>query len=218
MSNVTNYKITILTSASTWMNKYIPELVQRLKPYKVQWIHEATELCNGDICFIISFDKILKKEYLNKHQHNIVVHESNLPKGKGMSPLTWQILEGENRIPITLCEADEQVDAGKIYIQDYLIFRGDELIDELRHKQAIKTCDMCLDFIRSYPKIIDVGREQIGESTFYRRRYPTDSKLDIDKTIREQFNLLRIVDNEKYPAFFEIADHRYVLKIEKETK
>jgi len=41
-----------------------------------------------------------------------------------------------------------------------------------------------------------------------------DSRLDIDRSIKEQFNLLRVVGNEEYPAFFEINGHKYLLKIE----
>jgi len=55
---------------------------------------------------------------------------------------------------------------------------------------------------------------QILES-FYLRRRPEDSRLDPDKTIREQFNLLRVVDNEKYPAFFDLHGQRFLLKVEK---
>jgi len=56
--------------------------------------------------------------------------------------------------------------------------------------------------------------EQGGGETFYEKRDKEGSKLDIDKTIREQFNLLRIVNNDDYPAFFELEGNRYILKIE----
>ena len=58
------------------------------------------------------------------------------------------------------------------------------------------------------------GKSQRGEETFYKKRTPKDSELDINKTIKEQFNLLRIVDNEKYPAFFKFKNKIYTLKIE----
>ena len=57
---------------------------------------------------------------------------------------------------------------------------------------------------------------QTGEETFYKKRNSENSKLDIDKSIKEQFNLLRIVDNDSYPAFFEVDGNRYILKIELE--
>jgi methionyl-tRNA formyltransferase len=57
---------------------------------------------------------------------------------------------------------------------------------------------------------------QSGESSFYPKRSPADSMIDINKTIIEQFNLLRIVDNERYPAYFDWLGKRYYLRIEKE--
>jgi methionyl-tRNA formyltransferase len=216
MSNVTKYKITILSSKFTWLNQYIPDLIERLKPHDVRWIHEICDMNEGEICFIISFNRLLTQDHLVRHKHNIVIHESDLPKGKGMSPLSWQILEGKNKIPITLFEAAQSVDAGEIYLQDYLVFEGHELVDELRHKQAMKTFEMCLEFVKKYPNIASEGKKQVGQSTYYDCRTPADSKLDIDKTIRNQFNLLRIVDNNNYPAFFDMGDYRYVLKIEKQ--
>jgi methionyl-tRNA formyltransferase len=57
---------------------------------------------------------------------------------------------------------------------------------------------------------------QFGEETFYPRRGAIDSELSIDSTIRQQFDLLRTVDNEAYPAFFYHKGNKYILKIEKD--
>ena len=62
------------------------------------------------------------------------------------------------------------------------------------------------------------GRKQTGLTTFYSRRGPEDSKLDINKTISEQFNLMRVCNNEKYPAFFIKDGVKYLLKIEKSNE
>ncbi len=60
------------------------------------------------------------------------------------------------------------------------------------------------------------GIPQNGDETFFPRRKYKDSELDINKSILEQFNLLRIVDNERYPAFFYINETKYILKIYRE--
>jgi methionyl-tRNA formyltransferase len=73
---------------------------------------------------------------------------------------------------------------------------------------------MCLKFINNYD-IYKIPNKQNGEETFYPKRSAKDSELDIDTSIREQFNLLRIVSNEDYPAFFNIGGHKYMIKIEK---
>jgi len=142
-----------------------------------------------------------------------VVHASDLPQGKGWSPLTWQILEGINRIPIALFEADKKVDSGPIYAQRWLEFEGHELIDDLRDGLANATLELCRWFVDHYPESAIQGREQVGEETFYARRRQENSEIDPNKTISEQFNLLRVVDNRRYPAFFEWKGRRFFLEI-----
>ena len=85
----------------------------------------------------------------------------------------------------------------------------------MRQKQAEYTIKLCVSFVEDYPAIISGGTDQSGESTYYKKRGPKDSKLDPDKTIWEQFNLLRVVNKEHYPAYFELNEIRYMLKIEK---
>ncbi len=213
------FNITIMSDMNSWINKYIPELISKIeKKHNVNWVHDINDIPNGDFVFYLGCGRIVPPEILARNKHNLVVHESDLPKGKGWSPLTWQILEGKNEIPIVLFEAVEKVDSGKIYAKDVMKFNGLELVEELRKEQAEKTIQLCLKFIHEYPEILDKGEEQIGEATYYPRRTPKDSRLDPDKTVREQFNLLRVVDNERYPAFFEIDGEKYILKIEKEKK
>lgn len=112
-------------------------------------------------------------------------------------------------------EAEKSVDSGKIYIQDAMHFNGTELVEELRQKQAEYTIKLCVSFVEDYPGIISRGVNQSGKSSYYKKRGPDDSKLDPDKTIREQFNLMRVVDNKRYPAYFELNGIRYTLKIKK---
>jgi methionyl-tRNA formyltransferase len=112
-----------------------------------------------------------------------------------------------------LFEAKDKVDSGNIYLQESIILDGSELIDELREKQGKATMKLILQFVAQYPNI--QGRAQNGESSYYPRRTAEDSRLDVDMTIREQFNLLRVVDNERYPAFFENKGIKYKIEITK---
>ena len=88
-----------------------------------------------------------------------------------------------------------------------------ELYDEIRMKQAEITFELIDCFLTKYPNVNFT--KQDGDPTFYRRRNPSDSQLDVDQTIRNQFNLLRICNNNDWPAFFEISGVKYKLKIEK---
>lgn len=83
----------------------------------------------------------------------------------------------------------------------------------MARKNCAKKIEMCLKFLESY--VGKTPKKQDGEESFYPKRTPEDCELDINKTIKEQFNLLRIVDNELYPAFFKYNGIKYKLKIEK---
>jgi len=179
----------------------------------VQWTHRVCDLGSGDLCFYLSCSQVVPKSIRDRFHHNLVVHESDLPSGKGWSPLTWQILEGKNRIPVTLFEATEKVDSGDIYLQEWLEFEGHELIDELRQAQAAATLHLCRAFVNRYPEVLQSAKPQVGKESFYPRRKPKDSRLDVNCSLAQQFNLLRVVDNEKYPAFFELHDRQYLLKV-----
>jgi len=207
--------ITILTDETSWMNKFDRVLEEKLKDAgcDVQCVSRREDLRNGDIAFLLSCFEIVKPEFLRRNQHNIVVHASELPAGKGWSPTTWQILEGKNDIPLTLFEATDKVDAGQVYARDYIHLNGDELIDDWQDALGEKIVEMCCAFAGKLTTGEVSGEDQAGEESFYRRRRPADSELDVSKTIYEQFNLMRVVDNEKYPAFFKKDGHKYILKI-----
>lgn len=210
-------KVDIITTSKSWLMDGVNVLHQDLEAlgHSVAVATKPEELGEGDILLILSYWGLLSDEALSKHVHNLVVHESALPEGKGWSPLTWQVLEGKTEIPITLFEAVKKVDAGDIYLQGQVRLEGHELIDGIRSLQAKATFDLCQEFVEQYPQLVATKQVQSGEETFYPRRGPKDSRLDPGQSLSDQFNLLRVVDNESYPAFFEHNNHRYVVKIEK---
>ena len=210
-----NKKITILVDNDSWVLSYAKTLVDRFtdRGYAVSLARCHSEVDVGWVNFMLGCIKLTPENILEKNQHNFVVHESKLPFGKGFSPMTWAILEGENIIPICLIEASDDVDSGDIWVEDVIYLDGTELNNEWKSKQGNKTIEMCLRVIDEYKNI--KPRKQIGYSTFFSRRKKEDSELDLDKNIGQQFPLLRVVDNELYPAFFYQNGIKYILSIQK---
>ena len=128
--------------------------------------------------------------------------------------MTWQLLEGSDRIPVTLFEAVEELDAGPIHAQMHIHLNGMELISEWQAKQAEATIQLCLDWVANFPTSASSPTAQAGEPTFYARRRPGDSRLDAERPLIDQFNLLRVIDNVRYPAFVNIRGRRYTIRIE----
>lgn len=183
----------------------------------MRWIHNPAQLAPGDVCLLLSCGRLLSPEQLALHRHNLVVHESALPQGQGWSPMSWQILEDASSIPITLFEATSALDAGPIYLQQQIVLEGHELVEEWRALQAQATLELCLAWFDRYREVVAAGRAQQGEASHYRRRRPVDSQLDPERSLAEQFNLLRVVDNQRYPAFFHWRGRLYVLQVQPES-
>ena len=208
-------RITILSDRGSWINAFLPGLIGSLwqRGHAVRWIHTPSALFQGDVCLMLSCGRLLSSEQLALHRHNLVVHASALPQGQGWSPMTWQILEGASSIPISLFEAVADLDAGSIYLQKQLSLQGHELAEEWRVLLAKATLDLCLAWFDRYQEVVSAVQPQSGEASHYPRRRPVDSQLDPESSLEEQFNLLRVVDNESYPAFFYWQNYRYDLFI-----
>jgi methionyl-tRNA formyltransferase len=128
--------------------------------------------------------------------------------------MTWQIHEGARQIPITLFEATAELDAGPIYLQHTCDLQGTGLVDEWRALQAKATIALCLNWLDRYTEVLEQAQPQQGQTSHYRRRQPTDSQLDPQRSLAVQLNLLRVVVNRRYPAFVELRGRRFELLIQ----
>lgn len=208
-------RVSVVVDGDSWFIPHAEGLVRRIAADgDTAALHtSAGEVPEGDIAFYLSCEHITPPEILARNRRNLVVHASDVPKGRGMSPLTWQILEGAAEIPICLMEMVEEVDAGPVVFHDMMTFEDHELIDELRAKQAAMCIELCLRYL-GQPEP-PVGEPQTGKATFYARRDPGHSRLDPEKSIAAQFDLMRVVDNKRYPAFFDYRGWRYEFHIRK---
>lgn len=207
--------ISVVVDNDSWVLPYAATLVDQINGVgDCATLHRSYETVGeGQIAFFLGCVTKAPSSILKRNTYNLVVHESALPQGRGFAPMTWQILEGKKNIPVCLIEAAEAVDAGQIYAQSTIELRGNELVEEWRDLQGKKTIDMCMNFVQSL--VVPKGQEQLGTPTLYKRRTPKDSQIDPDRSIADQFNLLRVCDNERYPAYFVHEGQTYLLKIEK---
>jgi len=198
-----------------WLGAHIDvgALRERHGSFTIDTHHEQRAVRGYDVVFVLGYTRILPPSFLNENQLCLVVHESDLPRGKGFSPVQWQVLEGRREIPVCLFEAVEAVDAGPIYGHDVIRLSGYELFDDIRAAQAQATLRLIDGFLASHPHV--KPEPQVGEETFYPRRTQADDELDVDQPLRSQFDRLRIANNDAWPATFTIDGHRYVLRIER---
>jgi methionyl-tRNA formyltransferase len=185
--------------------------------HQVELVSKKAELTGGDILFLISCHEIIGQQDRQKYVASLVIHASDLPQGRGWSPHIWQILEGKNKITVSLIEAEDKVDTGAIWAQRYLELEGHELSDEINDKLfavEFELMNHALEVVRSGSPVPQDDRP----SSYYPRRKPEDSRLDPHRSIAEQFDLLRVADPRRFPAFFDFQGHRYLVRIEKKLE
>ena len=211
-------KVTILTdNPDSWIMDYIEDLIELIqkKGFDLEHIFKVNEIKKGDVLFALSCEQIIKKDLLALNKYNMVAHPSNLPIGRGWSPIAWDILKGSEKIFVSLLNINEKIDAGDIYKKECIYLNGTELNNEIKELQYNLTKDLILSFLDDFPNI-KLHPQNEKDATYYKKRTIKDAYLDTNKTIKEQFNLLRISDNKRYPARFKIEGKDYILKIYKD--
>lgn len=187
-----------------WQSLHEIELVERCVALSEE---------GGDILFLISCHEIIPSHIRSRYRFSLVVHASDLPNGRGWSPLVWQILEGRDTITVTLLDASDDVDTGDIWKKIQIKFEGHELFTEI-YEILIDVELKLMDYaLKNLDSVIPIPQE--GIASYYKKRTPEDSRLDVHRSLAEQFDLLRTTDNVRYPAFFEYRGHRYHLIVKK---
>ena len=206
-------RVSVLVDNESWILPYANRLVAWCEQngFHATLVRDQEMLKPSDICFLLGCVKIVTQKNLQKSKRNLVVHESDLPRGKGFAPVAWQILEGKQKIPVCLIDASEKVDGGNIWLKKFILLEGHELHDEWRSMQGELTVSLCQEFLETYESL--KPQQQVGEESSYPRRRPSDSELNVEKSIAEQFELMRIVDNDHYPAFFYFRGKKFKLEI-----
>jgi methionyl-tRNA formyltransferase len=203
----------LLDKSNNWIESDAKHFVKNIKNsrFKFKFFYEYKKIKNYSIVFLLGFTKIIKSELLKRNSLNLTVHESDLPKNKGFAPIQYQILNNQNIIKTCLIGLSDRVDSGEIYEKSTIKFKGTELYDEIRNKQSSNTFYLISRFLKKYPKNYKI--KQKGKSNFLKKRHPHDSELNINKSIKDNFNLLRISNNKSWPAFFIYKGQKFVINI-----
>lgn len=186
----------------------------RRAAHSVELVNSTLRLTGGELLFLISCAEIVDPAVRSRYRFTLVIHASDLPEGRGWSPLVWQIIEGRNDITVTLLEAEDKVDTGAIWHQFQLHFAGHELVDEI-NAALFEAETALMDFAVDHFAAVAPRPQDDRQATYYRRRTPEDSRIDPTRSIAEQFNLLRVADPGRYPAFLEYLGQRYEIILRK---
>ena len=209
--------ITILCSSPEHpVNAYVEKWASDNQgKHQVHIVRERSELEGGDFLFLVSCSEIIKAKHRALYKHSLVLHASDLPKGRGWSPHIWEIVNGAGHITLSLLEVEDGVDSGRIWIKQEMPICKTDLWHDVNRKLFQAEIDLINEAVNNWHRIEPYHQDAGVASTYYKRRTPEHSELDPAKTIAEQFDLMRMCDPERYPAWFEYLGQKYKVSLEK---
>jgi methionyl-tRNA formyltransferase len=183
--------------------------------HQIELVRMKSELSGGDILFLISCAEIVGAVDRSAYRATLVLHSSDLPRGRGWSPHIWQLIEGADEIILSLLEAEDKVDSGRIWNKLKFSVPKHELWDEI-NTRLFEAEIQLIDFaVYEFEQVRPTTQNLSIEPSYYTRRTPEDSQIDPSKSIASQFDRIRVCDPNRFPAFFELHGKKYKLILEK---
>jgi methionyl-tRNA formyltransferase len=209
-------KISILCSSpehpvNAWLEDWAAANRDR---HEVEIIHAKRDASGGDLLFLVSCGEIINANDRARYTRSLVIHASDLPDGRGWSPHIWQIADGARELTVTLLEAEDKVDSGAIWKQERITIHPSWLYDEINVALFKAELDL-MDFATANFDRVEPRRQVEKPHKYYRKRTMDDSRIDPNRSIAEQFNLIRACDPVRFPAFFELNGRKYRLIVER---
>ncbi len=150
--------------------------------------------------FIPHWSFIIPKEIYQNFEC-ILFHMTDLPFGRGGSPLQNLIKLGKTDTKITAFRVNEQIDSGPIYLKKALSLEGSAKEIFKRASNIIE--EMILEILNKKP----IPKPQIGTPTYFKRRETSQSSINGLSSLKEFYDHIRMLDCEGYPkAYFEFEN------------
>lgn len=134
----------------------------------------------------------------------VIFHMTDLPYGRGGSPLQNLILNGHKHTKISAIVCSDTLDAGDVYLKRDLDLTGNAQSIFERATDIIE--EMIVEIVDRNPKPVP----QSGEIVEFKRRKPEESNLSSVHSLEETYTYIRMLDAECYPkAFLDVNGVRY---------
>jgi methionyl-tRNA formyltransferase len=131
-------------------------------------------------------------------------HMTDLPYGRGGSPLQNLIARGHRSTTLTALRMTDEIDAGPVYLRRPVSLEG--LAEEIFLRVSTVAAEMIEQIIRERPE----PQPQAGDAVVFERRRPPQSEIGETASLDELFDFLRMLDAEGYPrAFLVHRGYRY---------
>jgi methionyl-tRNA formyltransferase len=179
---------------------YVKHLVSSKDELSLDRLQEI----NPAYVFFPHWSWIIPREIFERF-HCVVFHMTDLPFGRGGSPLQNLLVRGIYETQISAIAVEDGVDTGPVYMKrPFQISTGSA--EDIFRRGSVIVYDMITGIVLNNP----TPTAQTGEPVHFMRRKPNESQLPDDINGRRLYDFIRMLDAPGYPrAYIKHGDTRY---------
>ena len=189
----------IIAAHHIWDKKAYDNLVKANPCDNFYFIRDKKDLkqkllndLNPRYIFFPHWSHIVPKNFIDDYEC-VCFHMTDLPYGRGGSPLQNLILRKHKETKISALKMTDELDAGPIYFKKKLNLEGNA--KEIYERSSKIICTMIQKIISN--KI--VPKKQVGKVTKFSRRKPSQSEIKKFTSLNELYDFIRMLDAPNYP-------------------
>ncbi len=190
------WHLALYDGLSKKFNNYTWILIDKKNNFNI----ESLRKINPIKIFIPHWSNIISNE-IHENFECIVFHMTDLPFGRGGSPLQNLILLGYKKTILSAIQIDAGIDTGPVYLKKTLELEG--TANDIFLKSSLVIEEMITEIINNNLK----PTPQIGEVTEFRRRKPEESNIINLTDLSSIYDYIRMLDCDGYPNAFIESDY-----------
>ena len=145
--------------------------------------------------FIPHWSKIIPKTIYENFEC-VLFHMTDLPYGRGGSPLQNLIVEGHKSTKISALKVSKGIDEGPIYLKHDLSLHG------TAKDIFLRSSDIIYEMIINITNNSLIPKKQKGKPTLFKRRKPQQGDISKLNNLSKVFDYIRMLDCDGYPNAF----------------
>ena len=191
----------VIVSNKKWHRQYVHEITVRTGTHvtyidkKDMLTRERLEELAPTWVFFPHWSYIISKDIYENYRC-VVFHMTDLPFGRGGSPLQNLIARGIYETQISAIRCSKGLDTGDVYLKRPLSLWG--TAEEIYLRAAEITKEMMIELVRSAPEAVP----QTGAPVVFKRRMPEEGNIATLQTLDRVFDYIRMLDADTYPPAF----------------
>jgi methionyl-tRNA formyltransferase len=199
----------IIASSKSWHKASFDKFSKKNNNFNLSYVSTPDELnlalkenTNPRYLFFLHWNWKVSHVIFRKYEC-VCFHMTDLPYGRGGSPLQNLILDGKKQTMLSAFKMVEEIDAGPIYDKKLMLLNG-------RAEDIYKRSgDLSWEIINWMIEKEPVPEPQKNNPIYFNRRNPEESLLPANGKLFEIYDYIRMLDAPTYPlAYIDHGDFR----------